>query len=517
MKTKFKIILMAIIMLLAILFIGNSKVQAATYKETIGNTEITVVTENKKVTITQKYPDMGTSIIELENLEEVIGLKSGSLVMSQANINKFLEPRGISRTIKQKVDNSVNKAEAYDGTELTIEVINNEKWVVYKDVFQYDAYDMGKGELGDPCIVGYKNNDIRSVILGTEGIPYYINGNRGENVSPETIWDTVSIETEKTVGAGVSYMTDFANERDITYEWYGGKGGFESGYIMLNPIYDLTKFRGVVSMIPEKADLSKVYLKLSISAYQGESIVLKNGKGTLYYEGREYGNSGDYIYKNKLSNLKIKENEIAEFSYKLTNGYQMDGHLNVAYRLDPNAVETVVKVEDSTKNEQKVNDKVGINYWGDAKFNVVSVEKNDSIYTRVENEINRKLMNGNNTLYLDILDIYRVEGNYGGKLTITFNVDKKYNGKYYYITHNTRFGEFESFTGVIEKGKITITVDSLSPFGIAIYEKKPSTSTGDRELDNEPATGINTMSTVITTTLAVITIGALIIAKNRRD
>ena len=29
MKTKFKIILMAIIMLLAILFIGNSKVQAA--------------------------------------------------------------------------------------------------------------------------------------------------------------------------------------------------------------------------------------------------------------------------------------------------------------------------------------------------------------------------------------------------------------------------------------------------------------------------------------------------------
>ena len=280
-------------MLLAILFIGNSKVQAATYKETIGNTEITVVTENKKVTITQKYPDMGTSIIELENLEEVIGLKSGSLVMSQANINKFLEPRGISRTIKQKVDNSVNKAEAYDGTELTIEVINNEKWVVYKDVFQYDAYDMGKGELGDPCIVGYKNNDIRSVILGTEGIPYYINGNRGENVSPETIWDTVSIETEKTVGAGVSYMTDFANERDITYEWYGGKGGFESGYIMLNPIYDLTKFRGVVSMIPEKADLSKVYLKLSISAYQGESIVLKNGKGTLYYEGREYGNSGD--------------------------------------------------------------------------------------------------------------------------------------------------------------------------------------------------------------------------------
>jgi len=124
------------------------------------------------------------------------------------------------------------------------------------------------------------------------------------------------------------------------------------------------------------------------------------------------------------------------------------------------------------------------------------------------------LIDSNNTLYLDILDIYRVEGDFGGKLTITFNVDQKYNGKYYYVSHYTGLGEYESFTGIVEKGKITVTVDSLSPFGIAIYEKKPMTSTGDRELDDEPPTGINTMSTVVIAVLGVVTMGAVVIMKS---
>ena len=257
MKTKVKIVLFAIIMLLAIILLGNSNVQAATYQE--ANT--TVVTENGKVIITENGAEE-TTVMEVENLEEIIGYKKGSLIMTQANINKFLTPRDISYTVRKKVDNSVTKAELEDGTELEIKTIGNEKWVVYSGIIKYDAYDIGKG--WDSCIVGYKNDDIYSVTIGDEGLGYYLNGNKND-IFDGTLWNVIGLETEKTAGAQVYYTMNFVNERNISYENIGGKGGFVMGYTKLHPIYDLTKFSdGLISMVPAKADLSKVYLKLNM-------------------------------------------------------------------------------------------------------------------------------------------------------------------------------------------------------------------------------------------------------------
>ena len=80
---------------------------------------------------------------------------------------------------------------------------------------------------------------------------------------------------------------------------------------------------------------------------------------------------------------------------------------------------------------------------------------------------------------------------------MTFYVGEQYNGKYYSICHMKDYMyNFEEFNGIVENGKIEITVDSLSPFGISIFEKKEETPTTDStpkvdkgEKDETPKTG----------------------------
>ena len=86
------------------------------------------------------------------------------------------------------------------------------------------------------------------------------------------------------------------------------------------------------------------------------------------------------------------------------------------------------------------------------------------------NEELRNHMNNNNSLYIDISNIYIEDGSYEGPLKLTFYVGEQYNGKYYSICHMKDYMyNFEEFNGIVENGKIEITVDSLSPFGISIF------------------------------------------------
>ncbi|MFA5585733.1 MAG: hypothetical protein WDA02_04210 [Saccharofermentanales bacterium] len=69
---------------------------------------------------------------------------------------------------------------------------------------------------------------------------------------------------------------------------------------------------------------------------------------------------------------------------------------------------------------------------------------------------------------------------YSGQLTLTIPVNAKYNGKTLTVLHCAQ-GTLETYTPLVEGGKITLTVTELSPFGIF--------GDADPAGDNPPATG----------------------------
>ncbi|MBO5004981.1 MAG: hypothetical protein J6D03_07060 [Clostridia bacterium] len=466
-KTNFKILLMFGIMLVTMLLIGTTKVEASTYEYNCDWISGNVTCNNGKITITRLEKENNQEIIiELEKLEDIVGVtESSKLIMNQTNINKFINDRDINYTVKKKVGNNVTSAKTVDGKTIEIEKINNENWLILKGTIHYKAECSEKG---------HKNNDIRNVEYGWS-LDYY------ENEDKNTLYLSFSIETDLTVNQNTFFQEEFVNEHNVDYT-IGGYGGGDSSYSYfsyLYPIYDdNSTYDNPCGIIPSNKDLSKVYLKLSLEQYQGEKIVLENSKDILYYEGIEKNYSGErvYVYKRKVSEIKLQNGHRGLFNYKLKNGTEIPTYFVYNYMLSENEKEETVTINDNTKNEQNVDNKVNVNYWGSAKFDISKIETTDSIYNNVKNEIDENTSNYNNSIYLSIFDIYRVSGNYGGKLKLTFNVGEQYNGKYYYVSHRINYGNFERFEGIVKDGKIEITVDSLSPFGISIFEDKKETT-----------------------------------------
>ena len=66
----------------------------------------------------------------------------------------------------------------------------------------------------------------------------------------------------------------------------------------------------------------------------------------------------------------------------------------------------------------------------------------------------------------------KLNGAYEGKLSVSFNVDSKYNGQKATVLHKKSDGTVETFEKVITDGKVTVEVDELSPFVIALSDVK---------------------------------------------
>ena len=522
-KTKFLIII-AIAFFTVLIGITNVKAETYTHDFDYGyglkGTITTTIDGNKIIQKNSYY----NTIVEYENLGEVIGVDGSAFVMKQEEINKYVKDKDIQYTVKTKVGNDVESAttlvdrtnpetsqwEMIDGEKMEIEVIDNEKWVVYSGTIHYE------GRVDYPLfeVTGSKNKDIATVYW-MDYIRYYTNENK-DNVQYINI--DIDCVSEAIAGCSTVANGSIVNKRDVALEQYGGGGsGPDGGYTWLYPIYNAKGYSLFSpTSIPINANLSEIYMKISVKYYQGEKIELSDNKGTLYYERKVndefYGIM--YVYKNALSNLKIEEYEMPVLDYKLENGLVIPNIVGVSYKLDENAKEEVVEVNDSTKNDQDIKDEIGITYWGDAKFDSIEIDKNDSIYSDVKDNLEKNSTDYKNRLYLDIMDIYRVSGDYGGKLTITFSVGEQYNGKYYFVSHRVNHLNYEHFEGIVENGKITITVDSLSPFGISIYEDKQTNDVTDKgELDETPKTGTVDIISYVSIATIVSMIGAVVLKK----
>ena len=72
--------------------------------------------------------------------------------------------------------------------------------------------------------------------------------------------------------------------------------------------------------------------------------------------------------------------------------------------------------------------------------------------------------------YLSAYDIH-IDGGYEGKIFIIFDVGKQYDGRNVAIKHLLDDGTIETYTITVKNGKVSLTVDSLSPFVLALLEK----------------------------------------------
>lgn len=501
-KMNFKVLLMLAVILGAILIFGTNKVEAKTFEyeyiaEHTDKIKVVIEAENKDIIQTEYINGVLEEQIKIENLGDIIGVEDNisyrnGLIMKQEDINKFNTSKDLKYTIKRKASNDVISAKTEDGKEMEVQKEDNNTWLIYEGIIHYEAINETKGT----HIVGYKNNDISKVGIGDE--LGYIN---------------MYLVTEKLANQELFIQSNFINKKNyIEYEHdriidifvRHNMMRIEAGhYQMLNPIYstDANKYaKDVVTYgnevdicsLPANVNTDEVYLSIWIKEnYQGERIELENNKGTLYFKEKRYVTRTDldkgnyYIYEGKLSELELKENEVGLIKFKLKDGSEVQNYIRCCYKYDNNAKEKVIDFSNKQKREQNIENKVKVEYYAKyeiatIKFNIDKIEKGNVFYSSMKNELDKKSMNYDKLLYSDIVDVY-TNGDICGETTLTFNVGEQYNGKYYNIVHRIRYNEFENFEGVVENGKVKITTNSLSPFGISIYENK---ATKNEDIDN---------------------------------
>ena len=92
-------------------------------------------------------------------------------------------------------------------------------------------------------------------------------------------------------------------------------------------------------------------------------------------------------------------------------------------------------------------------------------------------------------------------------LTITFNLGESYNGKEAYIIHRLHDGTYQEEETEVKDGKISITVQELSPFTVSLREKEV--------VDNVQTSSMNIIRTGILTGISLI--GIIVLVRKRKD
>ena len=136
---------------------------------------------------------------------------------------------------------------------------------------------------------------------------------------------------------------------------------------------------------------------------------------------------------------------------------------------------------DTVKEQILAAHEAGISVKGkvSGKLSAVQIEPNTDKYTEYvsADPVKGKVVLG---VYVIALD-----GTSEGKAQLTFTVGTEYNGREVIILHYTDDGNYEKYTGTVKDGQVTISVDSFSPFVIALAD---AGSEGDGSV---PQTGVN--------------------------
>ena len=260
--------------------------------------------------------------------------------------------------------------------------------------------------------------------------------------------------------------------------------------------------------VPTGSNYGECYYQLYLKSYIGKSFNV-NGLGTFNFDKKDnvsdYGEQ--YIYKCKIAN--------PEFFYKAgikeySATYTVE-ETNKTYTTKFKVKVTGLEVK---TYEVKADKKVAISLtgaMGNNSLEVNTIDKENKTYVEMVSMLN---VDGKN------VDIYaydiNVEGQYEGELTLTFEVGKEYNGRKATILHMKKDNTTEKFEVIVENGKVTVKVNGLSPFMVAI-ENTNTTETPKEEtkkehkLDETPKTGTTFEVASILSIIALISIAGIVI------
>lgn len=496
-KVNFKFILIFSVIILAIILVGTTKVEATEFsnnnKDYILNVDLGVEGNGTSESEAEYYNGENDNYIDFYvNIYGVNQQALNEYASSEKEIPATIKIKVPNETTKVEVcyyywnNNGGNKAEACDPQELILETIDGQKYAIYNLNLQYENID--------DCVWGQPvNKDIEGVRFHN----YCIETSSFGKIRTFTAEDKYD---EYHISVNVSLLSENKlSHLDYNYvDKYGncyidGSGGLGSDsdkwYLSSPYLEEAESYQG----IPSDKNLEDVYFELVTDVYQGENIKIEN-MGTLYYAGiigkDRWENRGPfYVYKNRLSELKSStENpEPKSVQIKSKSGYVSTQYIYWNYRLSDYAQD--IKITDNLNTENK-DLKINMLFkgTGDAKFGAIEIKSTDALYKKLEEGFkNLTKEETYNKLEMETFDIHVIEGNYRGNLNITFNVGTKYNGKEYIIGHLKNGLDYESFRGTVEDGKITITVDGLSPFMLSVVEK----TTGKKDEANGTGTSVS--------------------------
>lgn len=295
-------------------------------------------------------------------------------------------------------------------------------------------------------------------------------------------------------------------------------------------------YEGEIYELPTATKLDETFYEFEVDVYQGESIEVENF-GTLWYVGlKNYDGQIVYKYMNSLDELNPVSGKNYTFKLKNQNDYEYTREL-VNWTLSEEAYEPESKETRYGYVGTALKGDISVVINGKTTFdkaNAVEISKLDALYAKLINGLEKNFSkNKYDSTEILAFDIY-CKGNYEGKLTVTFNVGSAHNGKKYVVGHLKGGLEYEYFEGTVENGKITIEVDSLSPFMVSLVaeksnnntneetnnnktdtdkkndtDKKPTTNTKG-ELDETPKTGSkNLVSNVIVSSLVTVLVSLI--------
>ncbi|HJD01725.1 MAG TPA: glucosaminidase domain-containing protein [Candidatus Mediterraneibacter excrementavium] len=140
-------------------------------------------------------------------------------------------------------------------------------------------------------------------------------------------------------------------------------------------------------------------------------------------------------------------------------------------------------VEKEYKEKTLAVQEAGVSITGsfseNAGLSTVPVEPNTEQYIKYvsADEVKGKVV-------LGVYDI-NLNGSMDGKAELSFWLGTEYNGKKVVILHYRDDGKYETFTGTVENGQVSIDVDSFSPFVIALADD------GSEGGSTVPTTGVS--------------------------
>lgn len=220
--------------------------------------------------------------------------------------------------------------------------------------------------------------------------------------------------------------------------------------------------------VPTYNDYTNCYYQIHSEQSLGNNFTIDN-IGTFNYDKQEkVDNTLTYVYKCKVSDPSKFYKPMKDTTYYYT--------LKVANTNKTYIQRTDITIYGAERKVYKVeNDNLSIEMSAPSdnslELKAEEISKGSDTYLEMTKTLPE------NTEYLYTYELSLVGGEYKGELPITFTVGEQYNGKKILITHLKSDKTIETFTETVVNGKVTVVVNELSPFMLALADTKETTTT----------------------------------------